>query len=131
MSQKTVWDARLGMLMACGSPGSALAYHSSLATFEPTMVHRGMAPCGSLDPTAQAPFSGAVTSGEPETDTTGMRSLTDWITSAWRRLENWSWERQQRAQEAYLARAKDLADLEARMRDIDGNGFLGRARALR
>jgi hypothetical protein len=36
-----------------------------------------------------------------------------------------------REREAYLAQAKDLADLEARMRDLDGDPFLSRARALR
>jgi len=60
-----------------------------------------------------------------------MRSVTDWLTRAWSRLETWSWQRQQRAQEAYLAQARDLVDLEARMRDLDGDSFLCRARALR
>jgi len=95
------------------------------------LVQRGTGVESSLDQTAQAPGLDAATSGKPETDTAGMRSLTDWLTSAWGRLEAWSWQRRQRAQEAYLARAKDLADLEARMRELDGDSFLCRARALR
>jgi len=129
MYPKTLWDGRLGMLMACGSPGSALAYHLGQTTFEPQMVRRSTAPADRLEQTVQTPASNAATSVEPET--AGMRSVADWLTRAWSRLETWSWQRQQRAQEAYLAQAKDLVDLEARMRDLDGDSFLYRARALR
>jgi hypothetical protein len=45
-------------------------------------------------------------------------------------VEAWSWQRGVREREAYLAQAKDLVDLEARMRDLDGDAFLSRARTL-
>ena len=44
MNPRTLWDERMGMLMACGSPGSALAYHLGQTTFEPMMVQRGKPP---------------------------------------------------------------------------------------
>src|ERR1700731_3413804 len=106
MNQKTLWDGRLGMLMACGSPGSALAYHLGQTTFEPKMVRRSTGSSDGLEQTGQTPASNAATSGEPETQTAGMGSVADWLTRAWSRLEAWSWQRQQRAQEAYLAQAR-------------------------
>jgi len=39
------------------------------------------------------------------------------------RLEHWFWTQQQRDMEAYLAKASDVYDLEARIREIDRNGF--------
>jgi len=54
-----------------------------------------------------------------------------WFHEASIRLETWSWQRQMREHEAFLAQATDLADLEARMRRLDGDPFLSRARALR
>jgi Protein of unknown function (DUF3563) len=131
MNQKTLWDERMGMLMACGSPGSALAYHLGQTTFEPMMVRRSTAPARNANQTTQAPVSIAATSGDAETDTAGVPSVKGWLARAWLRFETWSWQRQLREREAYLAQAKDLADLEARMRDLDGDAFLSRARALR
>jgi len=127
MNPKTLWDERLGMLMACGSPGSALAYHLGQSTFGPMMVHRSSSPEGCVD----APTASTATSGEAKADTAAIGSVKGWLARAWRRLETWSWQRQLREREAYLAQAKDLADLEVRMRDLDGDAFLSRARALR
>ncbi|HTT37151.1 MAG TPA: DUF3563 family protein [Burkholderiales bacterium] len=45
------------------------------------------------------------------------------------RLETWSWERQVREREAYLAQSRDLADLEYRMRRLDRTTLL-RGRSL-
>ena len=39
------------------------------------------------------------------------------------RLEHWLWKQEQRDIEAYLAKATDIYDLEARLRAIDRNGF--------
>ena len=43
--------------------------------------------------------------------------------SLWRglfdRLDQWSWRQHQRATEAYLAKAHDVHDLEARIRDLE------------
>lgn len=130
MNQRTLWDERLGMLMACGSPGSALAYHLGQTTFGSTMVQRSTArETGPAQPD-RLPALGTTASTESRADTRGARSKAGWLTRAWRRLEVWSWQRQVREREAYLAQAKDLVDLEARMRDLDGDGFLSRARTL-
>jgi hypothetical protein len=76
------------------------------------------------------PALGATASTESGADIRGVRSKAGWVSRAWRRLEAWSWQRQVREREAYLAQAKDLVDLEARMRDLDGDAFLSRARTL-
>jgi hypothetical protein len=130
MNRKTLWDERLGMLMACGSPGSALAYHLGQTTFEPKMVQRGTAPHSGPAQAAQLPASASTANAQAGPDTAGGRSLAGWLTRAWRRVEAWSWQRGVREREAYLAQAKDLVDLEARMRDLDGDAFLSRARTL-
>lgn len=129
MNPRTLWDERMGMLMACGSPGSALAYHLGQTTFRSTMVQRGKAPESGI-PQIRLPALGTTASAQSSADTRGGRSKTGWFTRVWRRLEAWSWQRQVREREAYLAEAKDLVDLEARMRDLDGDAFLSRARTL-
>jgi hypothetical protein len=42
MKFRTIWTEPLGMLLASGSPGSALAYQLGVANFEPGMVRRTM-----------------------------------------------------------------------------------------
>jgi hypothetical protein len=37
----------------------------------------------------------------------------------WERLDRWAWKQVQKEREAYLGRAQNLAELEARMRDLD------------
>jgi len=127
MNLKTLWDERLGMLMACGSPGSALAYHLGQTTFRPMMVRRNTATDDAETVRGRvqaAPADAEVRKGP-------IARVRNWFQNAFARLEMWSWQRQMREQEAYLAQATDLADLEARMRDLDGDPFLSRARALR
>src|SRR5882672_3055180 len=130
MNPRTLWDERMGMLMACGSPGSALAYHLGQTTFGSMMVQRSKTPESSLAQPEPMPVSGTTASQEPGADTATGRSLKGWVARAWRRLETWSLQRQIREREAYLAQATDLVDLEARMRDLDGDAFLSRARTL-
>jgi Protein of unknown function (DUF3563) len=130
MNPRTLWDERMGMLMACGSPGSALAYHLGQTTFGPMMVQRGKTLESSLAQPERTPASDTTASQESGVDTAAGRSLKGWLARAWRRLEIWSWQRQMREREAYLAQATDLVDLEARMRDLDGDAFLSRARTL-
>jgi len=130
MKRKTLWDERLGMLMACGSPGSALAYHLGQTTFEPKMVQRGIGPDSGPAQPDHLRASTSIANEEAGTDTASARSLLGWLTRAWRSVEAWSWQRGVREREAYLAQAKDLVDLEARMRDLDGDACLSRARTL-
>jgi hypothetical protein len=131
MNSRTLWNERLGMLMACGSPGSALAYHLGQATFQPLMVRRNTATGAGLDDAQRGPIPGTITNSEVEAGTGPIDRVRSWFRRAFARLETWSWQRQMQEREAYLAQATDLADLEARMRDLDGDAFLSRARALR
>jgi len=119
MESRTLWDEPLGMLMACGSPGSALAYHLGLTTFEPGMVRRNI----TTEPsTAPADRAG---------DASRVPPTTGWFGRLFDRLEAWAWEREMREREAFLAQAQDLYDLEARMRHLDGDEFSRRGHALR
>ena len=131
MKMKTLWDERLGMLMACGSPGSALAYHLGQTAFETDMLRRSRATDGTGDESRprddSSPLQGENRSGRTRPD----YALTGWLERLWVRLEAWSWQREMREREAYLAQATDLVDLENRMRQLDGDPFLARARALR
>ena len=43
MKFRTIWSEPLGMLLASGSPGSALAYQLGAARFEAEMMRRSMA----------------------------------------------------------------------------------------
>jgi len=51
MKIKTIWNERFGMLMASGSPGSALAYQLGSGAPEPYLMRRNMATMASPDPT--------------------------------------------------------------------------------
>jgi hypothetical protein len=113
MSARSLFNERFGMLMACASPGSALAYHLGTDATRPALVQRGIA--------------------DDLVETTGSkpRSVTNWLQRAFDRLEQWSWERQMKSQEAYLSQATDLCDLEARIRHLDNGDGLSRSQALR
>jgi len=113
MSARSLFNERFGMLMACASPGSALAYHLGTDATKPELVQRG-----------KEEEVSQTTIGTP-------RSGTNWLQRAFDRLEQWSWERQMKSQEAYLSQATDLCDLEARIRHLDNGDGLSRSQALR
>jgi hypothetical protein len=121
MNSKTLWNQQLGMLAACGSPGSALAHHLGLSIFETEMARRNIATDGASRPADQAPAQRSVTKQAPAEPVSSAAPTRNWLARAFHRLENWSWEREVREREAYLSRSQDLSDLEARMRRIDGN----------
>ena len=108
MSSKSVFNERFGMLMACASPGSAVAYHLGQAGKKAGLVQRE----NSVDGKVATPAAG-------------------WLRRAMDRLEQWSWERQIRSQEAYLSQATDLCDLESRIRTLDSGDSYSRGLALR
>lgn len=118
MKLRTLWDEPLGMLMASGSPGSALAYQLGQAEFESGMVRRNTA---SRDAADKAKANRAAEQVPP---------AQGWIGRLFDRIEAWAWERELRQREAYLAQAQDLYDLERRMRHLDGDDFVSRGRAL-
>jgi hypothetical protein len=116
MKSDSLFPYRLGLLAASASPASALAFSLGLTTFKPEMLRRTENP----DEVEQA----------GEKSTARAPSDRSWLGRIADRLETWSWEREVRAREAYLAQSQDLFDLEARMRHLDGD-VLSRGRALR
>ena len=118
MKLRTLWDEPLGMLMASGSPGSALAYQLGQAEFESGMMRRNTA---SRD---------AKSADKIRANRAAAAPARGWIGRLFDRIEGWAWERELRQREAYLAQAQDLYDLERRMRQLDGDDFLSRGRAL-
>jgi hypothetical protein len=131
MKSRTLWDEPLGMLMACGSPGSALAYHLGLTTFEQEMVRRNTTPETPTDTADRAPAGSGATKKETKSDAPRVPPIRGWLGRVFDRLEAWAWEREMRTREAYLAQSQDIYDLEARMRYLDGDEFSRRGRALR
>lgn len=120
MNSKTLWNQQLGMLAACGSPGSALAYHLGLSIFEAELPRRNRA-TEDKSPAEPTPVPRNAVEQAPVKAESHVAPTRNWFARAFHRLENWSWEREVREREAYLSRSQDLSDLEARMRRIDGN----------
>jgi hypothetical protein len=121
MNTKTLWNQQLGMLAACGSPGSALAYHLGQSIFEAELPRRNTA---TGIPAVQEPAQREAVEQAPAVVPSvapTRKPARNWFARALHRLENWSWEREVKDREAYLSRSQDLSDLEARMRRIDGN----------
>ena len=113
MKAKTIWNERFGMLMASGSPGSALAYQAGHAVSGTDMMRRSTT-------------TGKVVEGVE----VPVRKAGSWLSRLLERFEAWSYSREMREIEAYLAQAQNHADLEARMRHLHDD-LLSRARALR
>ena len=121
MNSKTLWNQQLGMLAACGSPGSALAYHLGQSIFEAGLPRRNTATGDTSQTAAQEPAKRTTVEAAPAEVASHAAPARNWFARALHRLENWSWEREVKDREAYLSRSQDLSDLEARMRRIDGN----------
>ena len=120
MKLRTLWDEPLGMLMASGSPGSALAYQLGQAEFESSMLRRS----------TPSPSTKAAEKTRTNRGAAPALPARGWIGRLFDRIEAWAWERELRQREAYLAQAQDLYDLERRMRQLDGDDFVSRGRAL-
>jgi Protein of unknown function (DUF3563) len=120
----------LGMLMACASPGSALAYHLGLATFGSDMVRRNIATDRLADGVQQSVIEEPLNEADMHGQQRPLASTRGWLGRAFHRLHAWTWAREMREREAYLARSRDLSDLEARMRHLDDH-TLSRGSALR
>jgi hypothetical protein len=135
MKTRTLWNQRLGMLMACASPGSALAYHLGQTNIEANLVRRTKDDEQSAAPPASA--STARSTGDHASARTARDAgvsasgISGWLRRAFERYEIWSWQREMRERERYLAQAQNVYDLETRMRDLDSEIFFSRARTLR
>jgi hypothetical protein len=124
MKIKTIWNERFGMLMASGSPGSALAYQLGNSLSSANMMRRNAATVKS--PEAADPAQAPARKSQAPT----QRNLRAWARSLFDRFEAWTYAREMREIEAYLAQAQNHADLEAKMRHLHDD-LLSRARALR
>lgn len=111
MPETSSTTERLAMLLACGSPGSAIAYHGLTPRFEAELVRRS-APNSDTDPdsvTVPAPAS----------------LLPAWFAGLVRPFRESLWQREVRAREAYLAGAQNISDLEERMRTLERTTLYG------
>lgn len=97
----------LAMLLACGSPGSAMAYHGLTPRFGAYLVQRN-APESVTVPAPTAPAKAARRSG-----------FATWLARLVRPFRESLWQREVRAREAYLAGAQNISDLEERMRALE------------
>ena len=119
MNSKTIWNQQLSMLAACGSPGSALAYHLGQSIFEAGLPRRSRA-TEDISPAVPEAATRSAVEEAPAKAEFHVGPTRNWFARALHRLENWSWKREVQEREAYLSRSQDLSDLEARMRRIDG-----------
>jgi len=128
MESRTLWNERFGVLIAGVGPGSALAYELGKAVVGPMMLQRATA-SEDIEPAPRRPLSRSAPK-RGEAPRSGSRDRSgSWLARLFDRLETWSWERQVREREAYLAQSRDLADLEYRMRQLDRT-TLSRGRSL-
>jgi len=125
MKPETLLNQWSSLLAASANPASALAFQLGVTTFNAEMLRRTWAPEPLVEPAAVA----AEQSAAQAKKATRPPAARGWLGRIFDRLETWSWEREMRAREAYLARSQDLYDLEARMRHLDGD-TLSRGRAL-
>jgi hypothetical protein len=122
MMRKTIWNERFGMLMASGSPGSAIAYELGSSVSKPILTHSKIDADGSPAAMPSDP--------PPAAGMRFWRALKAWLRDTADRFAESSWNREMRQIESYLAQAQDTADLEHRMRRLHEN-LLSRARTLR
>ena len=96
MKLRTLWDEPLGMLMASGSPGSALAYQLGQAEFESRMMRRNTA----------SRYAKPADKTKANRAAAPLPPARGWIGRLFDRIEAWAWERELRQREAYLAQAQ-------------------------
>ncbi len=109
MSTKSGGSLDFIMLTACGTPGSALALHESVVVPAKELLQSSESAGAAVPEVA----------GDPHQ--TGVRA---WIGRVLSPLFASSWEQEIREREGYLAQAQNPADLEARMRTVDGMAIL-------
>lgn len=111
MSETSSTTERLAMLLACGSPGSAIAYHGLTPRFEAELVRRSAPKSGTHSDSVTVPAPASL--------------LPAWFTGLVRPFRESLWQREVRAREAYLAGAQNISDLEERMRTLERTTLYG------
>ena len=116
MNAQSLWNGRRGLLMASATPGSAAAYQAGIAASTENVVRRNMSTTAAQGRAGQG-------------DGFALMSLvTERIAQFFDELDALAWSRQQQSREAWLAGAQNLAELESRVRQLDGShGLPGRA----
>jgi len=115
MNAQSLWNGRRGLLMASSTPGSAAAYQAGTAAGDENVVRRNMSTTAA---------QGRVGRG----DGFALMSLvSERIAQFFDELDAFAWSRQQQSREAWLAGSQNLAELESRVRRLDGQGLPGRA----
>jgi hypothetical protein len=104
MNATTLWSERFGMLLASGSPGSALAYQLGCTLARADIPHRNIDGQERPRPVSPARLSD---------DSTRRAS---WLRRCFERVQAWYATAEMREVEGYLAQAQNVADLEHRMR---------------
>jgi hypothetical protein len=130
MKPTTLWYERLDVLSAGASPWSTLAHGLGRETFQQEIVPEVANRDGNGRSHAAKSMASEGAGRARNRDASGGHGVTRWVRRALDRFEAWSWQRQVRSQEAYLAQAHDLADLEQRLRRMDGT-TLARGSVLR
>lgn len=97
---------RLAMLLACGSPGSAAAYHGLTPRFEANLMQRNEPEAGQIP--------GPAADSGPKSSV-----LRAWFNRLTRPFGESIWQRELRARETYLADAQNPADVEVRLRALE------------
>jgi len=116
MSARSLWNGRRGLLMASATPGSAAAYQAGTAVGSENVVQRNMA-------TTAAPGRSGRADGFAL-----MSLVTERIALFFDELDALAWSRQQASRETWLAGSQNAAELETRVRQLDGShGLPGRA----
>lgn len=111
MPENSTRSERLAMLLACGSPGSAAAYHGLPPRFEVDLMQRNATEAAS----AREP--------EPIPGATSAPLVAAWFDRLIRPFRESIWQQELRDREAYLAGAQNIADVEARMRVLERAAF--------
>jgi hypothetical protein len=116
MNTQSLSNDRRRLLMASASPGSSMAYQAGLGSEQGDVVRRNM----SSDALSGRPVVGD--------GLEVMAFVTRRIAQFFDELDALVWSRQQASRETWLAKSQNLAELESRMRELDGrHGAPGRA----
>jgi len=122
MNAKTLWSERFGMLLASGSPGSALAYQLGCTVARVNIPHRNMGGQELTQPGATA---------SPTRSADGSTRCAGWLRRVLERAQAWYATTEMREVEAYVGQAQNVADLEHRMRCLSDAVRERRAELLR
>jgi hypothetical protein len=119
MESKIIERSKLSMLMACASPGSALAFHLGLVSNGADLMRRTIG----VDRQPEHAGSGSAVSRMAPATAALAHSVVSLLSGLIAGVERWSDKRLQAERERYLAQAQNISDVEARMRDLHSGRY--------